>query len=120
MTDMGLQKAINKRNQGDALLYLLSIFSIVSVTIVTVSIILIIQAEPQTFTGVDSQGQIRVAWEHYTTRYLFSLLVLGFVVSIAGLFVNAKRLKREFDYVRVNLIVLLLFSAVGMVIYFVG
>jgi hypothetical protein len=119
MTDMERQKTMERRNEGDTLLFLLSIFSIVSVTIVTLSIILIIQAEPNTFAEFDPQGQIRVAWEHYTTRYLFSLLVLGFVVSIVGLFVNAKRLKREFDYVRVNLIVLLLFSIVGMIIYFV-
>jgi cytochrome bd-type quinol oxidase subunit 2 len=116
---MELQKTMERRNDGDTLLLLLSVFSIVSVTIVTLSIILIIQAETNTFTGVDTQGQIRVTWENYTTRYLFSLLVLGAVVSVAGLFVNAKRLKREFDYVRVNLIVLLLFSIVGMILYFV-
>jgi hypothetical protein len=110
---------MERRNEKDTLLLLLSVFSIVSVTIVTLSIILIIQSEPSTFTGFDNQGRIRVAWENYTTRYLFSLLVLGAVVSIIGLFVNAKRLKREFDYVRVNLIVLLLFSVVGMIIYFV-
>ncbi|MCP4199299.1 MAG: hypothetical protein GY762_19310 [Proteobacteria bacterium] len=116
---MELQKTMNRRNERDTLLLLLSVFSVVSVTIVTLSIILIIQAESGTFTEFDEQGQIQVAWENYTTRYLFSLLALGAVVSIAGLFVNAKRLKREFDYVRVNLIVLLLFSVVGMIIYFV-
>ena len=119
MTDSGAPITGERRSQRDILLFLLGIFSIVSVTIVTISIILIIQAEPGTFAELDSEGQIRVAWKHYTTRYLFSLLVLGFVVSIVGLIVNAKRLKREFDYVRVNLIVLLLFSIVGMILYFV-
>ncbi len=119
MSDLEHPKTSDRRSQRDVLLFLLSIFSIVSVTIVTVSIVLIIQAQPGTFAEYNGEGQIQVAWKHYATRYLFSLLVLGFVVSIVGLFVNARRLKREFDYVRVNLIVLLLFSIVGMIIYFV-
>ncbi len=60
----------------------------------------------------------RSYWDKQWLAVASILLSTMFIASIAGLFINSRRLKRKTDNVRFTLVVTLILSIVGMVVAF--
>jgi len=73
--------------------------------------------EPETVTTRFHNIIMRTTWDMELTTYLFYSMIAGLFIGIAGLFINARRLKRKNDRLRVNLILLLLISVTGIIAY---
>lgn len=73
--------------------------------------------EPETVTTRFHNIIVRTSWDMELAAYLFYLMIAGLCISITGLLINARRLKRKNDQLRVNLILLLLISVTGITTY---
>lgn len=63
--------------------------------------------------------QLREHWDFEILRYAQLILAGLFVVSAIGLLLNAKRLKREGDHLRISLIITAVFSFIGSIVMLV-
>ncbi|MFC1591438.1 hypothetical protein ACFL43_02820 [Thermodesulfobacteriota bacterium] len=73
--------------------------------------------DPETVTSRFNKAFVETSWDYDLARYIFYLMVLGLVMSLAGLGINARRLRRKLDQVRINLVALGVISLVGIVAY---
>ena len=104
--------------QKDLLLQLLTLFGVVSGVIVVTALLLLTIASPSSVSRVNAFN-LSYFWDPRLLRYLFYVLITGFLVSSVGLSINFKRLKRKYDSVRVNLVFLWIISVVGIIAYLV-
>lgn len=79
-------------------------------------------AKPKIETFFERVYDIRLhqQWDMDLARYILWLMVLGLLLSVAGLVINAKRNRRRTDQWRLSLIFLGLISLAGMFLYFVN
>ena len=68
-------------------------------------------------TGVPYHPQ--TTWDQGLVTVIFYLLILGLVVGIIGLAVNARRHRRRGDSYRIHLVLLTALSAIGVVYYLI-
>ena len=73
--------------------------------------------EPETVTTRFHKVIVRTTWDMELATYLFCLMIAGLFISIAGLYINSRRLKRKDDQLRINLILILLISITGIITY---
>ncbi len=91
--------------------------SAVSVLTLVGAFFLLAAAQPESFFAWDAHLGMRTTWDGRILSYLFYVLLFGLVVAGAGLIANSRRLKRNSDWVRINLVVLWAASVVGIVAY---
>ena len=108
------------RRQGkDIWLKSLTGFGLIGAIILFMSLILLSFAKPSNFTVKQKKlWELTVAWDMEFTRYIMYMMILGFIISSAGLVINSRRLKRKYDQIRLNLVFLWLVSAASLIIYF--
>ena len=77
------------------------------------------QAKPQVENFFDRMFGVkrRATWDLELARYIFYLMILGLALSGLGLGINAKRHRRKKDKYRISLILLGLFSILGIILY---
>ncbi|GAB4370567.1 MAG: hypothetical protein Kow0042_12870 [Calditrichia bacterium] len=75
--------------------------------------------KPETVTFFDQKFQFYKAGTEnpLLTRIIFYLMILGLLLSLMGVFINLKRLRRRDDEYRLSLILLGLISLSGIIIY---
>jgi len=61
--------------------------------------------------------QLRQQWDMDLARYIWWLMVLGLLISVVGLVINANRKRRQTDQWRLSLIFLGLISLSGILLY---
>ncbi len=114
-------KKKDRRKRPDIWLRSISFFGVIGWLVMLVAIIIVDKARPEleTVTTRFHNIMVRTIWDRELTAYLFYLMVVGLFISFTGLIINSRRLKRKDDRLRINLILLLLISIAGIVIYFV-
>lgn len=80
------------------------------------------QAKPKIETFFERVYDIRLhqQWDMDLARYILWLMILGLLLSIVGLVINAKRNRRRTDQWRLSLIFLGIISVAGIILYFVN
>ncbi len=63
--------------------------------------------------------QVRTTWDLEVYRWAVFLMVILFIFSGVGLFINKNRNRRSEDSIRLNLVMILLLSLAGIVYYLV-
>ncbi|SMP41405.1 hypothetical protein [Anoxynatronum buryatiense] len=80
---------------------------------------LIDRAKPEFETFFDKMFdiQVRSTWDQDVFRWAFYLMVGLLVLSAGGLAINKSRKRRREDYYRINLVIIFLLSAAGILYY---
>ena len=73
--------------------------------------------EPQTVTTRFHNIAVRTSWDKELATYIFFLMIAGVCMSVTGLLINARRLRRKYDQLRINLILMLVISLSGIIAY---
>ncbi len=110
----------DRRNRPDIWLRLIGFFGVIGWLVMLVAMIIAHKARPEleTFTTRFHNIMVRTIWDTELTTYLFYLMLVGLCISVTGLLINSRRLKRKDDQLRTSLILLLLISIAGIVTYF--
>lgn len=87
-----------------------------------VALVILDRAKPQVETFFERVYDIRLQqqWDMDLARYLLWLMVLGLVLSLFGIIINACRKRRRTDQWRLSLFVLGLISLAGIILYHVN
>lgn len=73
--------------------------------------------DPELFRRLGIPLVLRQYWDMELVRIIFHLMVVGLILSIAGLWLNSRRHRRRDDHYRVYLLSLGLISLAGIVMY---
>jgi hypothetical protein len=78
-------------------------------------------AKPEVETFFDRFYDLRLrrSWDLELMHYIYYLLLLCLVSSIAGLLISRRRKRRRQDHIHALLIVMLVFSIFGLILYFI-
>ncbi len=119
MTAYDPEKDKERRRGPDIWIRVISFFGVIGWLAMLVAMIIAEKArpEPETVTTRFHNIIVRTTWDMELAAYLFYLMIAGLCISITGLLINARRLKRKNDQLRVNLILLLLISVTGIITY---
>ena len=84
-----------------------------------VALLLAAKAKPQVETFFDRwyNLRLRTTWDTELAQIVFYLMILGVLLSVAGLFINSRRYRRRDDEVRVSLILMAVVSLGGIFFY---
>jgi hypothetical protein len=108
-----------RENQRDVVSRTLNMLNFVSIGMIVLLGLLIGLAQPASYAVIDKRSGLSATWDPILCQSLFFVMIAGVFVGIAGLVLNAKRLKRKHDFLRVSLILLSLASLSGIVVYLV-
>lgn len=88
-------------------------------TLLIAAFVILDRAKPQVETFFERVYDIRLhqQWDMELARYLLWLMVLGLLLSIVGLVINARRNRRRTDQWRISLILLGIISIAGIFLY---
>ena len=105
----------NRSRRPDLLLRLLSICNGVAVIALAAALCITAIAKPELETFFDRYYQLplRNNWNMDLANYIGILLACSFIVSVAGLAINSRRLKRKHDHVRATLVLSLIISLIA-------
>lgn len=103
---------------------ILSMLGVVGWFVMLVALFVIDKAKPQQleffFNNIDSRSRAyQIGWNDDLLYYVFALMVMGFLISIIGLYLNSMRKRRRDDSYRLYLIFLLIISSIGILYYLV-
>ncbi len=73
--------------------------------------------EIETFFGRYYNIPLRRTWDLELTRYVFYIMILGMFLSVFGLIVNSKRIRRKEDSYRDSLVIVGIISFIGIIKY---
>ncbi len=84
-----------------------------------IALALAAKAKPQVETFFDRwyNLHLRTTWDDELAQIVFYLMILGVLLSGAGLFINTRRYRRKDDEVRVSLILMGVVSLGGIFFY---
>ena len=103
--------------QRDPVVQALQMLSFLSICIIALLAFLIALAQPASYAVINKRSGFGATWDPELCRVLFAVLIAGLAVGTTGLVFNAKRLRRKYDFLRVNLILLSVTSLLGIIIY---
>jgi len=108
-----------RRKGADPLVRSLNWITLTAWVLLFVAIIFLGFARPGSDTFFDRYYRIclRSTWDDQLVTFYFVVMLLNFVVSSIGLFMNSRRMKRSTDEYRLSLIAVLLLSFLGILVY---
>lgn len=74
-------------------------------------------ADPHLYEQAKIPFDLRTTWDEDLTAYIFYIMIVILCLSVSGLLINAGRLSRDNDAIRINLIVLGVISILGIAFY---
>ncbi len=113
-------KLNNRRKYPDLTLRLLAWSNAIAVISLGVAICLIAIAKPKHENFLDhfySVQRLNPSWNMDLIGYIGIMLLLSFLASVIGLFLNSKRLQRKGDHVNATLILSLIISIFSLFFY---
>ena len=120
MNEIAFSGVDNRREkQRDLVMQVVRLLSFFSIGLMVLLGLLIALAQPASYAVLDRRSDLGAAWDPGLCQILFGVMVVGVLVGVSGLVLNAKRLRRKYDFLRVNLMVLSIASLVGIVIYLI-
>lgn len=122
--DRRVERRQDRRKGSDSVLKILSVLGVFGWFLMLVALIVYDKARPKhvefMINSIDANAQApRLGWNDNLLYYVFVLMVIGFLISVVGLYLNAMRMRRRNDSYRVHLIFLLIISTLGIVYYLV-
>jgi hypothetical protein len=116
------ERRAERRKGSDSLMKLLSALGVIGWFIMLVALFVIDKAKPQQLeflmNNIDSRSRAyQVGWNDELLYYVFALMVMGFLISIIGLYLNSMRKRRRNDSYRLHLIFLLIITSIGILYY---
>lgn len=110
----------NRRKHTDLTLRLLALANGVAVASLAIAIAIIAAAKPKRMNFLDhvfGVERLNPTWNTNLLGYVGILLVLSFLSSIIGLFLNSRRMHRKGDHIHATLILSLIASTVSLFFY---
>ncbi|MDA3903386.1 MAG: hypothetical protein PF441_08075 [Desulfuromusa sp.] len=110
----------NRRKRTDLTIRLLAWSNAVAVISLAIAICIIAVAKPQRMNFLDhfyGVQRLNPTWDMDLIGYIGAMLLLSFLASIVGLFLNSKRRRRKSDHIHATLILSLVASAVSLFFY---
>ncbi len=114
------QVPTERRRRTDALIVLLRVLNAAAVLSLVGALFITAAAKPSHQSFFDQFHNLRIYydWNYPLLRYAAFCLFLGFLSSSVGLLVNSRRLRRKGDHVHASLVVCMIVSAIGLILYF--
>ena len=110
----------NRRKNPDPILRLLAWSNAVAVISLAVAVAIIAVAKPKRMNFLDhfyGVQRLNPAWNTDLIGYIGIMLLLSFITSIVGLFLNSKRMRRKGDHIHATLILSLIASIISLFFY---
>lgn len=109
-----------QRKGNDLIIKYIKISRIIAWMIVCAFLVTMDQAKPHQATFFDRLFKIDVVsfWNQGLVYRAVLIAILLFVFSLISLIINSMRLKRKTDHISVSLIITLIISIVGIILYF--
>lgn len=110
----------NRRKHPDPILRLLAWSNAVAVISLAIAVAIIAVAKPQRMNFLDhfyGVQRLNPAWDMDLIGYTGIMLLLSFITSIVGLFLNSKRMRRKGDHIHATLILSLIASTISLFFY---
>ncbi len=110
----------DRRRGPDIILRTVSFVGAAGWAVMVVAMIVVHKARPplQTVASKSAQVHVRTTWADDLTQVLLYLMFAGLFLSFSGLLFNIRRLRRKDDQVRINLIIMFVLSAAGVLSYY--
>lgn len=114
-------KRQERRKGPDFLIKVLKNLVFISWVIIFTSMVLLDLAKPQMESFFDKLFGVHrnTNWNYTFMDYMFYTMVCGLGVSVGGLYINSKRMRRKGDHYSISLIFLGLVSTIGIIFYLV-
>lgn len=108
-----------RRKGPDLWAQMINWFAAVCWSLLVAILIIVGIAKPTQETMFDRMANISIesSWNEELLLIIFYLMVCGFFLSLAGIFLNSQRHKRRTDHYRGSLIFIACLSLVGIVYY---
>lgn len=109
----------NRRKGPDIWLYMIQLIGMISWALMLPLLYLVDRAKPQFETLFDKMFdlQVRSTWDLDLYKWAVLLMFFLLFISGVGLIINKTRSRRREDYYRINLIIIFLLSAAGILYY---
>ena len=109
----------DRRKGPDRLIHSLKWLAIGGWLLMLAALIVLGLAKPEEVTFYDRHFNIArdTNWNYSLRSIIFYMMILGFSVSVLGLTINLKRLRRRDDEYRISLILMGFISLLGIIIY---
>lgn len=113
------KKRDERRRGKDPLLAIMPWISGIGWLVLVVALFLTASAQPETETLIERwhQKEVDSDWNLQRLHWTFRLCIVSFGISLLGLVVNSRRLKRKRDELRVNLLLMGVLSLLGVGFY---
>ncbi len=110
----------NRRKHPDLTLRLLAWSNAAAVISLAIAVVIIAIAKPKRMNFLDhfyGVQRLNPTWNMDLIGYVGIMLLLSFVTSIVGLFLNSKRLRRKSDHIHATLVLSLIASTISLFFY---
>lgn len=109
----------DRRKGPDIWLYMIQLIGMISWALMLPLLYLVDRAKPQFETLFDKMFdlQVRSTWDLDLYKWAVLLMFFLLFISGVGLIINKTRSRRREDYYRINLIIIFLLSAAGILYY---
>jgi uncharacterized membrane protein len=119
-----IERRQERRKGSDTILKILSVLGVIGWFLMLIALFVIDKAKPQQlesmFSNIDSgTSHYQLGWNDELLYYVFVLMVVGFLISILGLYLNSMRNRRRGDSYRVHLVFLFIISTIGILYYLI-
>lgn len=111
----------SRRKISDPLMKLLIVSNVAAAATLFTAFCLTALAKPEIETFFDRYYKVnlyrRPNWDMDLMNYIGVMLLACCLISLAGLYINSKRLRRKGDYIRATQVVTLIIAIFGLALY---
>lgn len=112
-------KRIERRKSPDKICKYINYISLFGWALTLASIVIIYAAKPKYFWDRNRKLANPYTWDLSLTKWYFYTMLMCLIISLIGLFINKKRLRRKSDNYSLNLVVLTIISSCCIIGYFI-
>ncbi len=120
MVKISQGRFVDRRKNQDVIIKVIKISVITSWLVMLGTIVIFDLSKPISGSIIDRYMGREIAekpWDYGLLEYLFYVMIAGFFISVIGLALNAKRMKRKGDHYRISLIIVGVISSIGILFY---
>ncbi len=110
---------IERRKGPDLLIKLMKVINELGWLLYVVSLFLLELRKDlaQNYLDLQLTGKMPPPWKREDIKYVFYILVLNFILSLTGIFLNGLRHHRKKDQYRISLIIMGIIALLGILYY---
>lgn len=113
-----MENKVEKRRGPDIWIKIRRTTGVVVWFLMLVILYLLDSSKPENITFFDRLFKIerRSTWNTNYGGMIFTMMLLGLIISISGLYINSKRNRRQSDRYPLSLLIMFVLSCIGIVI----